>query len=58
MMYERETIVHFAKMLERGLLPLGKDLIDTKIFSLEDWKVAFDTAAEHNGVGKCVVLAP
>jgi D-arabinose 1-dehydrogenase-like Zn-dependent alcohol dehydrogenase len=51
MMYERKTIVHFAKILERGPLPLGKDLMDTKVFSLEDWKVAFDTAAEHNGEG-------
>ncbi|KAL3485757.1 hypothetical protein BJX62DRAFT_247310 [Aspergillus germanicus] len=58
MMYEREAIVHFLKMLERGLLPLGKDLMDTKVFSLEEWKAAFDTAAEHSGVGKCVVLAP
>ncbi|KAL3449606.1 hypothetical protein BJX65DRAFT_306146 [Aspergillus insuetus] len=58
MMYERETIVDFVKMLERGLLPLGKDLMDTKDFSLEDWKTAFDVAAEHSGVGKCVVIAP
>ncbi|KAL2808588.1 chaperonin 10-like protein [Aspergillus granulosus] len=58
MMYEREAIVHFVKMLERGLFPLGKNLMDTKVFPLENWKVAFDTSAEHNGVGKCVTLAP
>ncbi|KAJ0413897.1 hypothetical protein BJY00DRAFT_305975 [Aspergillus carlsbadensis] len=58
MMYEREAIVHFVKMLERGLVPLGKDFMDTKAFPLEEWKVAFDTAAEHSGVGKCVVFTP
>jgi hypothetical protein len=56
-MYERETIVHFVKRLERNLLPVGKSLMDTKVFSLEEWKVTFNTAAEHSGVGRCVVLA-
>lgn len=58
MMYEREAIVHFVKMLERGLFPLGRDLMETKVFSLDSWKAAFDAAAEHNGIGKCVVLEP
>lgn len=58
MMYERDTIVHFVKMLERGLFPLGRDLMETKIFSLDSWKAAFDAAAEHNGIGKCVTLEP
>lgn len=57
-MYEREAVVHFVKMLERGLLPLGKSLMKTKAFSLDDWNKALDTAADHNGVGKCVVLTP
>jgi hypothetical protein len=52
MMYEREAMVHFVKMLVRGLFPLGKDLMGTKVFTLEEWKVALDTAAEHNGVEK------
>ncbi|KAJ5381243.1 uncharacterized protein N7496_003671 [Penicillium cataractarum] len=58
MMYERETILHFVKMLERGLFPLSKDFMETKVFSLDDWKAGLDAGAEHNGIGKCVTLAP
>ncbi|PLB43747.1 GroES-like protein [Aspergillus steynii IBT 23096] len=42
MMYQREAIVHFVKMLERGLLPLGKDCMETKAFSLDNWEEGFD----------------
>ncbi|RDK46558.1 GroES-like protein [Aspergillus phoenicis ATCC 13157] len=58
MMYERESILHFVKMLERGLFPLSKDTMETKVFSLDNWKAGLDAGTEHNGIGKCVTLAP
>ncbi|XXH03696.1 hypothetical protein Hte_010102 [Hypoxylon texense] len=58
LMYEREDIVLFLKMLERGLFPRGKDLVDTKVFPLEDWKEALDAGAEYMGIGKYVTFAP
>lgn len=57
-MYEREAILQFVKMLERGLFPQGEHFAETKIFQLDDWKEGFDEGAEHNGIGKCVVFAP
>lgn len=58
LMYEREDIIQFVKMLEAGLFPKGKDFVDTKGFQLQDWNIGFDTAATHTGVGKHVVLTP
>ncbi|KAI1808997.1 putative quinone oxidoreductase [Daldinia bambusicola] len=58
LMYHREDIVLFIKMLERGLFPRGKNFVETKIFKLEDWKEALDVAAEHAGIGKFVAFAP
>jgi threonine dehydrogenase-like Zn-dependent dehydrogenase len=58
LMYEREDMICFAKMLERGLFPHGKDFVDTKIFSLEDWTECLDAAASHTGIGKRVVFSP
>ncbi|KAF2490665.1 GroES-like protein [Lophium mytilinum] len=58
LMYEREDMFQFVKMLERGLYPKGKDLVDAKTFALEDWKEAMDVAAEYNGIGKLVSFAP
>ncbi|KAE8358826.1 hypothetical protein BDV27DRAFT_169140 [Aspergillus caelatus] len=58
MMYEREAVVSFVKMLQSGLFPQGKGFVETKVFQLEDWKDGFDKGAEHNGIGKCVVFAP
>jgi threonine dehydrogenase-like Zn-dependent dehydrogenase len=57
-MYERDDMIHFVKVLERGLFPKGKAFVDTKTFGMEDWKLAFDTAAEHTGIGKLVVISP
>ncbi|KAL4939266.1 hypothetical protein BDV06DRAFT_214441 [Aspergillus oleicola] len=34
-MYDRETIVRFIKMLERGIIPLGQSSMDTKAITLE-----------------------
>jgi hypothetical protein len=58
MMYERDAIVQFIKMLEAGLFPKGTDFANTRKYSLRDWKKAFDDAAVHNGIGQCVVLTP
>lgn len=58
LMYEREDIVQFVKMLEGGLFPRGKNLVDTRSFTLENWKPAFDVAAEHSGIGKHVIISP
>ncbi|KAI2624968.1 GroES-like protein [Hypoxylon sp. NC1633] len=58
LMYEREDILLFIKMLESGLFPRGKNLVDTKVFKLEDWKEALDMGAEHTGLGKSVIFAP
>jgi threonine dehydrogenase-like Zn-dependent dehydrogenase len=58
MMYEREAIVHLIKMLERGLYAHGKNLVDARAFSLDDWAEAFDTSAEHTGAGKVIVIRP
>ena len=56
LMYEREDMIHFVKMLETGLFPRGKDFADTKAFPLEDWEAALDTGAEHIGIGRYVVF--
>ncbi|EXJ57850.1 uncharacterized protein A1O5_12408 [Cladophialophora psammophila CBS 110553] len=58
LMYEREDVVLFVKMLESGLFPRGKDFADVKAFAMEDWNEALDTAAEHIGIGKVVVIEP
>lgn len=58
LMYEREDILLFVKMLERGLFPRGKSFVDTKAFRLDEWREALDTAAEHIGIGRYVVFKP
>ncbi len=57
LMYERDDIIHFVKVLERGLFPKGKAFVDTKTFGMEDWKLAFGTAVEHAGIRKLVVIS-
>jgi threonine dehydrogenase-like Zn-dependent dehydrogenase len=56
LMYEREDIVQFVKMLERGRFPRGAGLVETRTFRLEEWKEAFDVAAQHVGIGRQVVF--
>ncbi|KAG8408629.1 hypothetical protein J3458_019652 [Metarhizium acridum] len=58
MMYGRESITKFVRMLERGMFPRGRDCVETKTFALVNWERAFDVATEHNGIGKCVVFTP
>ncbi|KIW11059.1 hypothetical protein PV08_10358 [Exophiala spinifera] len=58
LMYEREDIVLFIKMMERGLFPRGKDLVVPKVYKMEEWKEALDAAAEWTGIGKTVMIEP
>jgi threonine dehydrogenase-like Zn-dependent dehydrogenase len=58
LMYEREDIVLFMKMLEAGLFPRGKDFVRTRVFDLEDWQEAFDVGATYMGIGKYAVFVP
>jgi hypothetical protein len=58
LMYEREDMLQFVKMLERGLFPKGKEFVHAKTFKLKDWKETLDVAAEHHGIGKVVVITP
>ena len=58
LMYEREDMVLLIKMMERGLFPKGKEFVDVKSFGLEEWKRAFDEAAEYMGVGRLVAITP
>ncbi|KAH8702476.1 chaperonin 10-like protein [Talaromyces proteolyticus] len=58
LMYDRSDIVQFIKMLQAGLFPRDKNFVDAKTFKLEEWKEAFDVAAEHTGIGKLVSLIP
>lgn len=57
-MYERDDILHFVKMLERGLFAKGRHFVDVKSFALEDHKEALKFAAEQAGVGKSTVFVP
>lgn len=57
-MYEREDMQQLVKMLERGLFPRGRDLVDIKKFPLEEWKAALDMGAEYMGIGRHVTITP
>ena len=58
LMYEREDVVQFVKLMERGKFPRGGELVKTKVFGLEKWKEALDEAAGFVGVGRQVVFTP
>ncbi|KAK5715190.1 hypothetical protein LTR17_016939 [Elasticomyces elasticus] len=58
LMYERDEMLLFVKMLERGLFPTGNELVDVKTFGLDDWKEGLDAGAEHIGIGRHVVFVP
>ncbi|KAK6067154.1 isopropanol dehydrogenase [Seiridium cupressi] len=57
LMYDREDLLLFVKMLEAGLFGRGADLVETKYFTLEDWQKAFDEAAAYTGVGRIVAFS-
>ncbi|CAG9957066.1 unnamed protein product [Clonostachys rosea f. rosea IK726] len=58
LMYEREDMLLFNKMLHAGRFPRGEDFADVKTYPLEDWKNALDEAAEFTGIGRLVSLSP
>lgn len=58
LMYEKDDMLQFIKILERGLFPKGKEFVDVKAFKLEQWREAFDEAAEYIEIGKLVILKP
>jgi D-arabinose 1-dehydrogenase-like Zn-dependent alcohol dehydrogenase len=55
-MYERDDVRRFVQMMERGLLPHGRNLVTVKSFALDQWREALDVAAEYTGIGRYVVL--
>lgn len=57
-MYEREDILQFVKMLERGLFARGKDFVDVRSFALGDHEEGLRVASEEAGVGKSAVFVP
>lgn len=59
-MYTREQYVRLLQMVTVGILPLGKKngLNIVGKFGLEQWKEAFDAAAERSGPGESVVFVP
>jgi hypothetical protein len=58
MIYERDDMLQFVKMLEGGFLAKGRDIVNVKAFGIVDWKESFDAAAEHTGIGKLVIVSP
>lgn len=58
LMYERDDMTQFVRMLERGLFPKGENFVIPKSFSLDDWKAALDMGAEYTGAGRFVVITP
>jgi hypothetical protein len=56
-MYPREAVPELIKMVEVGVLKLGQGRTCGR-FGLEEWKRAFDCAAENAGVGALTLLAP
>lgn len=59
-MYTREQAQELVKMIESGALRLGPEagLIVKKVFKLEDWDDAIETAAKEAGAGSTVLFAP
>jgi NADPH:quinone reductase-like Zn-dependent oxidoreductase len=59
-MYSREQLLQLVKMVEVGVLPIGKSagMEVTGKFKLEEWQQAFDAAASNAGPGKVTVLVP
>ncbi|RYP04027.1 hypothetical protein DL764_004721 [Monosporascus ibericus] len=59
-MYSRKELREVIKMVENGVLKLGKSVgheVNGK-FSLEDWDVALDTASKHTAWGNQVLFTP
>ncbi|KAI8622918.1 GroES-like protein [Xylariaceae sp. FL1651] len=57
LMYDREDLFLFVKMLEAGLFGRDADLVETRYFALESWKEAFEEATAYAGVGRIVAFS-
>ena len=59
-MYERSDIVDLLNLVDAGLLKMNKDggLEIVGEYSLDEWKAAWDDAAENTDAGRAVVLRP
>lgn len=59
-MYDREYVRALIRMVEIGVLKLeeGAGCKTVGNFGSEDWKTAFDTAAENPGMGMQALIAP
>ena len=56
-MYERSDIVDMVKLMERGIVDIGVAEVAGE-YPLEEWKEAWDKAAEKAGFGQVVVMKP
>jgi threonine dehydrogenase-like Zn-dependent dehydrogenase len=56
-MYPREAVPELIKMVEVGVLKLGQGRTCGR-FGLDEWKKAFDCAAENAGIGALTLIAP
>lgn len=59
-MYDRQQVLDLIKMIETGVLKLGKGEGQRMVekFALEEWDKAFTTAAENAGMGAKAVIVP
>jgi D-arabinose 1-dehydrogenase-like Zn-dependent alcohol dehydrogenase len=59
-MYEREDVFKMIKMIETGVLKMGKDVGQEVVgyFPLEDWDAAMKCAGDNAAAGQVVVLTP
>ena len=59
-MYERGDIRGFMRLLESGMLKLGKEGGNEVVATvgLEEYLKGFELAAEHGTVGQMVVMKP
>lgn len=59
-MYERSDIADLIKLVEHGMLKLGKAGGSHTVgrYPLEQWKEAWDKAAEHTALGDQVLIQP
>lgn len=56
-MYSREQVLALIKMVETGVLKLGRQggMKDIRVFGMEEWESAFE-AAENGGWATTVLL--
>ena len=56
-MYERSDIADLAKLVENGMLDLGVVEIEGE-YQLDEWKQAWDTAADIAGFARITIIKP